>query len=61
MGVSCLPKTVTRQRRLEQSAGRDLSQPISDCLQTFTENLLLYPEFLLKLFLLLLVRAPLTL
>jgi len=30
-------------------------------LQTFTENSLLYPEFLLTLFLLLLVRAPLTL
>ena len=31
--------------RLEQSAGRDPSQPISGCLQTFTENSLLYPEF----------------
>jgi len=30
-------------------------------LQTFTENSLLYPKFLLTLFLLLLVRAPLTL
>ena len=30
--------------RLEQSAGRDPSQPISGCLQTFTENSLLYPE-----------------
>ena len=30
------------------------------CLRTFTENWLLYPEFLLTLFLLLLVRAPST-
>ena len=44
--------------RLEQSAGRDPSQSISGCLQTFTENSLLYPEFLLTLFL---FRAPLTL
>ena len=39
--------------RLEQSAGRDPSQSISVCLQTFFENLLLYPVFLLTLFLLL--------
>ena len=38
--------------RLEQSAGRDPSQPISDCLQTFTQNSLLYSVFLLSLFLL---------
>ena len=31
--------------RLEQSAGRDPSQPISGHLQTFTENSLLYPVF----------------
>jgi len=31
--------------RLEHSAGRDPSQSISGCLQTFTENSLLYPEF----------------
>jgi len=35
----------------QQSAGRDPSQPISDCLQTFTENSLLYSVFLLTLFL----------
>ena len=44
--------------RLEQSAGRDPSQPISGRLQTFTENSLLCPEFLLTLFL---FCAPLTL
>jgi len=33
--------------RLEQSAGRDPSQPISGCLQTFTQNSLLYAVFLL--------------
>jgi len=37
------------------------SRLIFGCLQTFTENSLLYPEFLLALFLLLLVRASLTL
>jgi len=37
--------------RLEQSAGRDPSQPIPDCLQTFTQNSLLYSVFLLTLFL----------
>ena len=37
--------------RLEQSAGRDLSQSISGCLQTFTQNSLLYSVFLLTLFL----------
>ena len=46
---------------LEQSAGCDLSQPISGCLQTFTENSLVYSVFLLTLFQLLLVCAPLTL
>jgi len=35
--------------RPEQSAGRDPSQPISGCLQTFTENSLLYSVFLLTL------------
>jgi len=37
--------------RLEQSAGRDPSQHISGCLQTFTQNSLLYSVFLLTLFL----------
>jgi len=37
--------------RLEQSAGRDPSQPIAGCLQTLSENLLLYPVFLFTLFL----------
>jgi len=37
--------------RLEQSAGRDPSQPISGCLQTLSENSLLYSVFLLTLFL----------
>ena len=37
--------------RLEQSAGRDPSQSISGCLQTFIENSLLYSVFLLTLFL----------
>ena len=37
--------------RLEQSAGRDQSQPIPDCLQTLTENSLLYSVFSLTLFL----------
>ena len=46
---------------LEQSAGCDLSQPISGCLQTFTENSLVDSVFLLTLFQLLLVCAPLTL
>ena len=36
--------------RLQQSAGRDPSQPISGCLQTFTQNSLLYSVFLLTLF-----------
>ena len=43
--------------RLEQSTGRDPPQPISGRLQTFTENSLLYPVFLLTLFLLPLVGA----
>jgi len=33
--------------RLEQSARRDPPQPISVCLQAFTQNSLLYAEFLL--------------
>ena len=37
--------------RLEQSARRDPSQPIAGCLQTLSENLLLYPVFLFTLFL----------
>jgi len=37
--------------RLEQSAGCDPSQHISGCLQTFTQNSLLYSVFLLTLFL----------
>jgi len=37
--------------RLEQSAGRDPSQPIHGCLQTLTENSLLYSVFLLAFFL----------
>ena len=37
--------------RLEQSAGRDLLQSISGCLQTFTQNSRLYSVFLLTLFL----------
>ena len=37
--------------RLEQSAGRDQSQLISGCLQTFTQNSLLYSVLLLALFL----------
>ena len=48
-GVAVLRRRSTA--RLEQSAGRDQSQPISDCLQTFTENSLLCPVFLLTLFL----------
>ena len=47
-------------QHLELSAGRDPSQPISGCLQTFIENSLLYPEFF-RLFLLLLVHVPVTL
>jgi len=43
--------------RLEQSARRDPSQLISGCLQTFTENSLLYSVLLLTLLLLLLDRA----
>jgi len=35
---------------LEQSAGRDPSQPTPDCLQTLTENSLLYSVFSLTLF-----------
>ena len=35
--------------RLEQSAGRDPSQSISGCLQTFTENSLLYPAFFISI------------
>jgi len=35
--------------RLEQSAGRDPSQPISGCLQTFIKTSLLYSVFLLTL------------
>ena len=35
--------------RLEQSAGRDPPQPISGCLQTFTENSLLYPTFFISI------------
>ena len=50
-GRLCLRRRSTA--RLEQSARRNPSQPISGCLQTFTENLLLYPVLLLTLFLLL--------
>jgi len=50
-----------RTALLEQPARRDPSQPIPGCLQTFTENSLLYLVFLLTLFLLRSVRALLTL
>jgi len=43
-GVAVLRRRSTA--RLEQSAGRDLSQPISGCLQTFTENSLISGVFI---------------
>jgi len=46
-----------RTARLVQSAQRDPSQLVAGRLQTLSENLLLYPAFLLTLFLLLLDRA----
>jgi len=48
LAARCCAALVTTQEataRLEQSAGRDPSQPISGCLQTFTENSLLYSVF----------------